>query len=762
MQLMTWNLARLGGRFSLLFEPHRHRVMHSALGRFYDQPLDLMVGFIEPDGTERVLPFTTRGTPLYNAEQFERINSITFRAYSEKYRLRFEFNVHGVFYPQDEPLCVMPAFYLEMRISRSQALRRIPREGPAPQRVKMFFRIQRPDTRIEARADTGEEPPGDPVYHSGRIDLTYRSPLSPQAVEVDFGGVAKAACERSVEVRERIVSLNRGVTADADGRGLEYEMPVTEPGSGIKWRLVWGAHCGEPIMTVATQEGERRGRFRYNRYYMDIESVIEQAIRTRDDRLAHSRRFEKLLDQAPLRQGQNHLVNQTFQAYLSNTFWCDLFPAADDADPTRNVGEWFSVMEGCTLFQSPLDVEYNTSPFYLLLWPRLLGVQLPQWASRIKEHAKSGGAILCHDLGAGVMATGQAFDHDMPVEENADFLLLLQAHAHWTGDLSIVRKCADAVEKVVVYLLWTDRDGSGFPSEGGANTIDDGSATMQYARKQTYLAMKRVAALRAGADLLERIGRRELSDQCERAVNLSVERIESKAWNLDHYAICVDKSATGLMDVHSGQALPYVQLPGWDGYSIFTGNGLLLQAMIGQPPPFDLRRLQDDLTNALRETLSPYGCEHSSVDTGNIWISQNLWRDHLSRYLGLRRPSLTQRYWDLQVMSNVGAQSLGYTDSYVHNALAFSPRGVTSLGYFLGEPRLTIDRLAPGGQRIAVEPERSYPHRWPLLALADWKAGRIPICVVDQNGKVQIECETDPVIIRGGEADGQDGESMIG
>ena len=73
MQSMTWTMSRLGSRFNLLFEPYKNRVMHSALGRFLDQPLDLMVGLVEPDGTQRVLPFTLKGEPLANPEQFERM-----------------------------------------------------------------------------------------------------------------------------------------------------------------------------------------------------------------------------------------------------------------------------------------------------------------------------------------------------------------------------------------------------------------------------------------------------------------------------------------------------------------------------------------------------------------------------------------------------------------------------------------------------------------------------------------------------------------
>ncbi|MDP7693485.1 MAG: hypothetical protein QGG89_16730, partial [Vicinamibacterales bacterium] len=124
MQLMSWMLARLGSRFSLLFEPHRRQVRHSALGCFVDRPVDLTVGLIEPDGRTRVLPFTREGEVFYNPEQFERLNSITYRGYSERYRLRFEFNVHSVMYPQAEALCTLPAFYMEMRLNPAPQVRR--------------------------------------------------------------------------------------------------------------------------------------------------------------------------------------------------------------------------------------------------------------------------------------------------------------------------------------------------------------------------------------------------------------------------------------------------------------------------------------------------------------------------------------------------------------------------------------------------------------------------------------------------------------
>ncbi|MCC7205215.1 MAG: DUF4965 domain-containing protein [Phycisphaeraceae bacterium] len=738
MQLMTWTLSRLGSRFNLLFEPYKRRVMHSAVGRFLDVPLDLQVGLIEPDGTERVLPFSAKGELFYNCEQFERLNSITFRGFSEKYKLRFEFNVHAVFYPQDEALCTMPAFYLEMRLNPADRIRWETAKGPRPDKVKLFIRLDRPATQIVTT-------PGIPGSDGSlpRIDMAYRNGTRPRVAGLNPSAGAEADFWE-VSACDRIVSLNPEAQVDPDGKGLTCELPVTEVGSGIKWRLVWGACCNDTILKVTPPQGGQpaTGRFRYLKQTPNIDAVIADAIDHRDERLTLSRRLEKLFDQASLGVSQRHLVHQGFQAFLSNTFWCDL---ADGQ-------EWYSVWEGSCYFHSTVDVEYNASLFYLCFWPRLLAMQLYRWSDFGKEHSPSGGAILSHDIGWAVTAGKQVYPHDMPVEENANYLLLLQTYCHWTGDLQPLTEKQDFVEKLARYLLWTDRDASGFPSEGVPNTIDDASPAVQFSRKQTYLAVKRLAALAAAADLLARAGRNDLAELCRKTVDADKPKIEKAAWLGDHYAVCVDRSAVGVLDAWTQKPIEDDQIQGWDGYSIYTGNGLLFPAMIGQPLLLDFQHLQSDLLASAREAMSPYGCGHSSFEPENVWISQNLWRDHLAMYLGGVWPiPFSGMYWDMLAMSNTGQQSKGFIDTYINNNLCFYPRGVTSIGYLLAQPRLTVDRLAPGprGPHITVNPVRHIPQRWPLFALADWKARKIPVCVVDVRGKVSIEGQTDPVVIRG-------------
>ena len=753
MQLMTWPIARLGSRFGLLFEPYRGRVMHSALGRFYDQPLDLMAGLVEPDGTELTLPFTRQARPLYHGEQFERMNSITFRGFSERYGLCFELNVHAPFYPRDEALSTMPAFYLEMRLNPVNRVRLLRPSGSTPQKVRVFLRLDRPGTQIVAapRSRGVDGPVG------ACLELTYDELLVPRADRPPALGPLPADGRR-VAVRERIESLNLDAEPDSTGRGLRLELPVTPAGSGVKWRLVWGAYCADPVATVKGWDGERPAKLRYTQRYTSLDEVMRDAVAKRDERLSHSRRFEKVFDQAPLRMSQRHLLHQSFQSFLSNTFWCQLTDAQGQAVSGES-GQWFTDMEGSSLYQSTLDVEYNVSLAYLTLWPELLGLQLKQWPLHAREHRPSGGSILPHDLGQGTRMTGPAFPYDMPVEENCNFLLLLQAHAHWTGDLSIVRRHGELIDRAARYLAWTDRDASGFPSEGAANTLDDAGPAVHFARKQTYLAVKRLAALRAAADLLWHLDRREDAARYDQLVEADGPKVERAAWMGDHYAVCVDRSAAGLTDTATGAPLFAEEVPGWDGYSIYSGNGLLLPTLIGQPLPIGRDHLLSDINSARMETLGPYGCGHSSQDPENVWISQNLWRDHLGRYIGVERQPLSERYWDLQVVSNVGDQSLSYVDSYIHNQLAFGPRGAASFGYLLCQPRLVVDRLAAGGQRLSVEPDRHLPQRWPLLPLADWEAGKIPVCVVDDHGDAVIENEIDPVIIHGNESVDSD---MIG
>lgn len=743
MQLMTWQLARLGSRFGLLFEPYKQRVMHGAMGRFLDRPMDLCVGMVEPDGTERVLPFTTHGTPLISCEQFERFNSITFRAYSEKLGVRFELNLHSPFYPQDEKLCTMPVFYLECRVHHMVHARwRRQQQEHGVETVRLFLRINRPETRVTA---------GD-----GTIDLSYDNHLT---FNPDRGSPypEKNLPPRdgpTVPARERIVSLTPGASPTAGGDGLEIVMPITMPDSGEKWRLVWCAHVAEPVMQVGRSGREFDATFRYVDHWPDLDALVEDAVATRDDHLAHSRRLEKLIQQAPLNLPQAHLVNQSWQSYLANTWWMShTHPGiADESAPPGCRLDWFSVTEGSRLYHSTLNAECNSAMFYFALWPRLLKLQLRQWAERSGEHEPSGGRIIAHDLGLGLDARRANYKHPSPAEQNSDFLALLQAYTRWTGDTSLIKQHHPLVVALGKYLDWTDRDHSGFPSVGHTSTHASRYAPgFRASPKQTYLAIKRIVGLRAAADLLQHAGNADVAPdakQFDQHADDAARRVERDAWAGDHLAVCVDPA----LDANDDQNVREV-------YCIYNPNGELLPFMVGMPTAMPRDLIATDIYSAQRETKRRYGNCNTSVETDHLRISQNLWRDMLARYLKLQGPPSASHYWDMQVMANTHHQSKGFVDAYITDNLAHYPRGVTTLGYFLATPQLVVDKLAPGatGTYITIDPDRRSPARWPLLPLADWKAGKVPIAVVDARGQVAIETEIDPIIIHGQQEVAEDG-----
>lgn len=745
MQLMSWQIARLGSRFGLLFEPYKQRVMHSAMGRLLDRPMDFCVGMIEPDGTERVLPFTEHGKPLLNCEQFERLNSITYRGYSGKFGIRFELNIHSPFYPQDEKLCLLPAMYLEFRVHHVVHARWQQELRQPEQNVRLFLRLKRPDTTVTV----GEN----------QIDLAYANHLT---FNPDRGSPypetnLPPGSGPTIDVRERIISLNDGCRPTDEGDGLTLQMPVTMPDKGTKWRLIWCAHAPGPVMKVARQGKTYDACFRYTDHWPTLDDVVEEAKRTRDDHLAHSRRLEKLVQQAPLNVAQSHLLAQSWQSYLANTFWMshESPGVAEEKCPVGTRESWFSVLEGSRLYQSTLNAECNSAMFYLALWPRLLKMQLQQWMERTGEHAESGGRIVVHDLGSGFNATHAAYKHPSPAEQNADLLAMLQTYAHWTGDTSLAQEHCDLIIELAKYLDWTDRDHSGFPSVGQSTTHTSRYApTFRNSPKQTYIAIKRGVGLRAAADLLKHACRADVAPTAkdfEHKADLAAQRITERAWDGDHLQVCVDPALIS----GDGERIA-------DVYCIYNGNAELLPIMVGVPPFITRDLLVKDLISGKRETARRYGNCNTTVETDHLRISQNLWRDMLARYLKLEGPSSASHYWDMQVMANTHLQSKGFIDAYITDNLAHYPRGVTTLGYLLAGPQLMIDRIAPGsgGTYITIDPDRKHPARWPLLPLADWKGGKVPIAVVSPDGRVSIESEIDPVIIHGQDEPGEDG--MIG
>jgi hypothetical protein len=446
------------------------------------------------------------------------------------------------------------------------------------------------------------------------------------------------------------------------------------------------------------------------------------------------------------------LSAQSFQSYLMNTMWTT----------GEKLADWYSVWEGSCWFNSTVDVTYNEGMFYFTCWPELMEIIFEEWSHHANDAERDRerraiisdddkfvtdaaefdfpGAIMQHDMGAGWSANGMSYHHMMPVEENANFLLMLYAHGKWWGREKLWKKYGDLSRQLVEYLLWTDTTGNGFPDRGAANTIDDATPAVQYGRDNVYLGIKRLAALHAAGRMFDDIGDTSLARKCRKEVRTAVKTL-NEGWLGDHWGVCLDKSAEGLVDCWTRKPLPYKTLPGWDAYSLYTTNGLLYLMMVDDlPKGLDPERLKSDVINATRESMTPYGCSHSSTDSRNMWVSMNVWRDAAAGYLGEDMLANAERYWAWQMFANgPGAEKPNcFCETSLTNNLVWYPRNTAIFGLTISTPRLTM--TGKKDEEAAIAPIRS--GRWPLLPLADWTKGVVPIAVADTaTGLVDVDMQ---------------------
>lgn len=691
MNLFCTAVSRLGSRFTLVFDPYAKHVLHSALGRWIDLPLELTIGVQTEAGDVLALPFTREGTPFDAVEQELQMCGVRYTAHSVKYGIRATLEVTAPFYPHDVLLSTAPVFYFTLTVQSQPRLFWTTCQSPI-QRGKMVVRLKR------AGLNTS------PANAMLAIDYTLSHVLANDGKLVSVGDFV--AGDTPPHVQERIVPLTEGALIEHDGISLPFDL--AREGQATL-RFAWCTYVAEPVLNVFGKPS----RFLYTRHFASVDEVVRFVKEHEQENLRKTALVESLLDPASLSKSQLDLIRFAFQNFLLNSWWT----VADDGE------EWFSVWEGSCYFHSTVDVEYNNGLVYFAFWLPLLEKLLDEWAC-FEMHDEVG-SYLAHDMGVRAQVGSQAYPHPMQVEENANYLLLLHAFWRWTGNLEPARRHHALCKRLVDYFEHSDTTGNGFPNEGVANTIDDASAAVQYAREQVYLAVKTLCACHAAAQIAKALGDSEWQTQCETLVKRIQETLDAQAWLGDHYAVCLERTAEGLRDPWTGELL-HGELSGWDAYSIYTANGLLYLLMSDHTPPVDLERIKQDIVSAYRHALTEYGCTHTSADKSNVWLSQNLWRDYISAYLGVGLPDNSSRYMAMEQLMNTAGLNKGFIDTYFTNNLCFYPRGITAIGYLFALCGLRVDRTQGV---VRLRRSAPYPCRVPLLPLADWEKEQVPVVV---------------------------------
>ncbi|MEA3403807.1 MAG: malectin domain-containing carbohydrate-binding protein [Armatimonadota bacterium] len=740
-------LGRLGSRVAINPRPQRGVWWQSPLGHaeyrsayfdpetvdFAQQPARYIFG-VKVGDLAISMPFDDRLPHFSKIDQSETMTRLSYECSSPELPVDVRFTWGAPFYPQDVKLSVAPYLTLEVAVT-----------GNDPQEQSGQVLIGR------------SLPIGDPMMafsHEGitglrRTPEVFEIPTEERWVVDETEGVHLHTT--GLPLGEGLPEDSGATEKDSDGRvilplmwdqpygGLAWDFTV-QPGETRRCRIVYIGWVDGTVQTINDVEH----RFKYHELFDSPDVLARYAFDNWDEIQRRCAVFERTVSEATIPEALRQFLAFATHSYLVNTWWT-ISPEGRD---------WFTVWEGCCQLQSTVDVEYNVAPLYFHMWPELLRMELDEWVGHIWD------GVLAHDMGVGLQVDQMAYWHPMEIEENTNFVLLLHQYWAWTGDEEAVRRHFESVRELLKWVTDADTDGDGFPEQGLYNTIDQGSAAIQYASDQVYLAVRSMAAYAAGARMAELVGRPEDATRWTQRVRLTARTLAQEGWLDDHYVVALNQTRDvepaaapagppvedygmggdfGMMDGGAGEYAGYdpvsmtetaQPISGWDSYSIYTTNGLLYPMRSGmEVGGLDLERLRRDLRRAAGETMQGYGSPHTSHEE-NMWVSQNIWRDMAAAYLGIDYVDNIERYWDLQRYINT--RKFGaFTDVYVYGrdstSLDYYPRGVAAYGLYAALAGLQFDRTRGV---LSLSPLRT-PLRLPLTMFADWEAERIPWLIVE-------------------------------
>lgn len=548
---------------------------------------------------------------------------------------------------------------------------------------------------LEIEGGSFQQEPG-----SGYLDLAFDTTRTfPDSKD----GSTRRRLHELVPQRDRLAAVHGKLA----GRRFQQKVRIKKADQ-TSLQVTWSTWSA-PVLTIRDVPTP----FRYTQNFANLAAVSRWAKSHAGEILEQADNFARTAAAPVGGAAMDHLLAYTLHSWQINTWWT-LQPDGTD---------WFSVWEGNCYFHSTVDVEFTQAPFYLLWWPELLGFEIDQWtgyaksAERLLGETGKDAAFLSHDVGWGCSVGVQYYPHEMEIEETANWILLLHAHAARTGRRQKVKRHAKLLARFTRFLLAADTDGDGIPDRGVANTIDDGSPAIQYGTQQTYLAVKTLASLTAAALMLDETSQSALATKARAACKKITRKISTHGWSHDHFTVLLEKRGE-LKDPWTGVMRTFERIPGWDAPHIYTANTLPILDLAGLEIPIDARRVRLDLEVATRRCLRAYGCTHTDFQREDLdelqtataeglagaaqnpgWISMNMLRDLAALKRGIDLSHLAQHYWDWQVLTNTQGTGL-FFETFGGNNLHFYPRGVAIWGIFgclepAPVPRKPRKRLKP-------------------------------------------------------------------
>lgn len=727
MQLMCHGFSVLGSRHGILFDPFEKQCGIVRFDRFTRLPaLQLRAGMVI-GGKEYVLPLCRDGHALDFYDQRISPCTIVFFGIHAGSATRLKLTATIPFRPRDGQFSTRPVISFHLQADALGGQYRWTKKSVELDAVTLFLEFGGPGIELQ---------------NSGTdcLDMSFASVRS-----ATFDGMKDAWDTKEEKLRQ----LDRLVALEGERRGKRFETAIaldrgrTEPGAS--------GRQGSPRAFAEASEGKRgpqrraslevawctfsepvlevhgnRFPFKYTEEFSSIDEVADWVRANPDALRLNAETVDGIIGDNNCSQSVNLLMAQTLHSWLLNTWW-----GVDDGR------DWFSVWEGTCYMQSTVDVEYTQAPFYLAVWPELLGIELDWWPDYSRDGCRvlgpggEGTAYLCHDMGAHACANGQIYSHDMAVEEAVNYVIMAFAHWRRTGLEAIIRKHADTIGRYLDFVVSCDTTGNGIPDVGVTNTIDDASPAIHFGKEQVYLAVKALAAMVAGVHIARLTGRGDDADRYEAQAGRIRATIAEHGWNGRHFNTLLRPDGE-LTNPWTGETVPCDEIPGWNAPQIFTLHGAALLDMVGVDLGLIEEHVHGDLSESIRRCLREYGCAHTDFSNEELvaseemlgfvgvaanpgWVSANLLRDIAALYRGCDVRFLADRYWNWQVVTNTQEPKL-FFESFRGNNLCFYPRGVAVWGYFDAVAGQVIDKVNGVDERRGKFDQAHVPK----LLDADW------------------------------------------
>jgi hypothetical protein len=645
-------VSRFGSHFSLHFTPAGRGILPVGLGPI-NARLPLLLGMEVMDCGYRTLPLQYPGvfcSKLRVAADISITQSIGGLICTDNGNcngISMRWKVHSPFYPQDPLFSSMPGFFITAEIHNASGKSREVRVFGGLEQGPTGF--SQPESLIVNRFDDIVAAFRGPETKSGRL-FQYEHAIGLLHMEGNCWSLEDSAALWNAV----------GVTASIpSGASIHVEFILTSYLRNPDPVHRHGRPCSFPYQHVWESAID------IVQYYRDHhESIIQK-----------SAVFEQLFSTACLPEHIKTCIARNFHVFLGSTWWLK------EQDGT----EFFTNYEGGTGYFSTLDVEYNLSLFYLQFWPQLLKSQFDIWLETYEKGNKYRPhtfgptyRIMEHDVGGGFSIDEQVYiPGPMPVEENANFIIMQYLYYRFTGDSGPFTKARRVCMDLADYILQADTNGNGLPNSGTNNTLDCFDTLLRDMGDQLFLGLKAATALDFLADLLEEFGGGvgESYRAGARRIHTTVETI---GWNEDHYVITVSKTKP----------------QGWDGASALTTSGIAPYLFVGKQLPIAVERIRQDL----HKTLVDY----------TMWPSMGIWRDMYARYLGF---------------SSLG--SYDFRPDFINDMY---PRSFNSVGMLFCYAGISFD--IPNG-RIAFQ--KGVEGDFPLPVFADWENRRVPVLRIEKD-----------------------------